>query len=95
MFPFCEESPQFGASHPYNVVHKESHKSKGGKEIHTQARIAAMTHIQVKKRAHKHGAGSLQLKKCSNLKHKDPDASLRSLGVLECSMEAWCSAPCA
>jgi hypothetical protein len=44
MFPFCEESSQVGAPHPYNVIHKKSHKSKGGKETHARARIAAMTH---------------------------------------------------
>jgi hypothetical protein len=26
----CEESPQVGASHPYNFDHNENHKSKGG-----------------------------------------------------------------
>jgi hypothetical protein len=31
----CEESPQVGASHPYNIDHNENHKSKGGKK-HTQ-----------------------------------------------------------
>jgi hypothetical protein len=25
----CEESPQVGASHPYNIDHNENHKSKG------------------------------------------------------------------
>jgi hypothetical protein len=58
-----------------------------GIETHARARIAAMTHTQVKNQAHKHSATSLQLNKCSNLKHNDPDACLRSLGVLGCSME--------
>jgi hypothetical protein len=70
---------------------QQKHTSKGEKETH--ARIAAITRTQVKTWAHRHDAGSLQLKKCSNLKHNDPIALLRSLGVLECSMEAWCSAP--
>jgi hypothetical protein len=26
----CEESPQVGSSHPYNIDHNENHKSKGG-----------------------------------------------------------------
>jgi hypothetical protein len=26
----CEESPQVGASHPYNIDDNENHKSKGG-----------------------------------------------------------------
>jgi hypothetical protein len=86
-FP-CEESPQVGVSQPYNIDLNENHKSKGGKETHAKARVTAMTHTQVKKRAHKNNAGSSQLKKCSNLKHNDPDACLRSLEVLRCSMEA-------
>jgi hypothetical protein len=36
----------------------EHHKSKGGKETHTRARVAAMTRTQVKKRAHKNIATS-------------------------------------
>jgi hypothetical protein len=94
MFPFCEESPQVGASHPYNVDHNKNHKSKGGKETHARTRVTAMTRTQVKNRAHKYSAESSQLNKCSNLKGNDPDACLRSLGVLGCSMEASCCAPC-
>jgi hypothetical protein len=94
MFPFCEESPQVGASHPYNVDHKKNQKSKGGKEPHARARVAAMTRTQVKKRAHKNNATSSQNNKCSNLIHDDLNACLRSLEVLGCSMEAWCGAPC-
>jgi hypothetical protein len=44
MFPFCEESPQVGASHPYNIDHNKNHKSKGGKETHARTRVTAMTH---------------------------------------------------
>jgi hypothetical protein len=91
----CKESPQVGASHPYDIDHNENHKSKGGKETHARARIAATTRTQVKKRAHEHNETSSQLNKCSNLNHNDPDACLWSLGVLECSIEAWCAAPCA
>jgi hypothetical protein len=91
----CEEYPQVGVSHPYNIDLKENHKSKGGKETHARARVAAMTRTQVKKQAHKHSATSLQLNKCSNLNHSDPDVCLWCLGVLGCSMEAWCAAPCA
>ena len=89
----CEESPQVGVSHPYNIDLNENHKSKGGKETHAKSRVAATTHTQVKRRAHKHSATSSQLNKCSNLNHNDPDACLRSLGTLGCSIEAWCTAP--
>jgi hypothetical protein len=53
LFPVCEESPQVGASHPYNVDHNKKRKSKGGKETHARARVAAIQRTQVKKRAHK------------------------------------------
>jgi hypothetical protein len=57
----CEEFPQVGASHPYNIDHNENHKSKGGKETNARARVAATTRTQVKKRAHKRSVASLQL----------------------------------
>jgi hypothetical protein len=66
-----------------------------GKKTHAKARVAAIPRTQVKMRAHKNSATSLQLNKCSNLNHYDPNACLRSLGILGCSMEAWCTAPCA
>jgi hypothetical protein len=66
-----------------------------GIQTHTRARVTAATGTQVKKRAHKHSAASSHLNKCSNLKHNDLDACLRSLGVLGCSMEALCTASCA
>jgi hypothetical protein len=53
MFPFCEESPQVGASHPYKIDLNENLKSKGGKETHARARVAAKSHTQVKTGAHK------------------------------------------
>jgi hypothetical protein len=95
MFSLCEESPQVGVSHPYNIDLNENHKSKGQKETHAKARTAAMTRTQVKTRAHKHNATGLQLNKCSILSRSDPDACLRCLGVLECSMDAWVYVPCA
>jgi hypothetical protein len=90
----CEESPQVGASHPYNIDHNENTRVRERIETHARARVTAATRTQVKKQAHKHSATSSQLNKCSNLKHNDLDACLRNLGVLECSMEVWCIAPC-
>jgi hypothetical protein len=90
-----EESPQVGASHPYNIDHNKTTKVREGIETHTSTRVAATPRTQVKKRADKHSAASSQLNKCSNLKHNESDACLRSLGVLGCSMEAWFTAPCA
>ena len=84
----CEESPQVGASHPYDIDHNENHKSKGGKETHARARVAATTRTQVKKQAQNTTQRVNSSNKCSNLSHNDPDACLRCLGVLGCSMEA-------
>jgi hypothetical protein len=33
-FPVCEESPQIGASRPYNLWSQDTHKNKGGKATH-------------------------------------------------------------
>jgi hypothetical protein len=90
-----EESQQVGASHPYNIDHNRTMRVREGIETHASARVAATPHIEVKKRAHKHNATSSQLNKCSNFKHNESNACLWSLRVLECSMEAWCTAPCA
>jgi hypothetical protein len=53
MFSLCEESPQVGVSHPYKIDLNENHKSKGGKETHAKARVAAKSRTQGKTRAHK------------------------------------------
>jgi hypothetical protein len=90
----CEESPQVGASHPHNIDHNKTTRVREGIETHASARVVATLRTQVKNRAHKHSTASSQLNKCSNLKHNESDACLQSLGVLGCSMEAWCTAPC-
>jgi hypothetical protein len=41
--PVCEESPQVGAYHPYNIDHKESPRVKMG-EQHTQNPNSQHTH---------------------------------------------------
>jgi hypothetical protein len=90
-----EESPQVGASHPYNIDYNKTTRVREGIEKHARARVAATTCTQVKKRAHKHSATSSQHNKCSNLKHNESDACLQRLGVLGCSMEAWRTVSCA
>jgi hypothetical protein len=72
-----------------------NHKSKVGIETHARARVAATTHAQVKKQAQNTAQRVHNSNKCSNLKVNESDACLWSLGVLGCSMEAWCTAPCA
>jgi hypothetical protein len=77
------------------LITMKTTKVREGIETHARARVTATTCTQVKKQAHKHSATSLQLNKCSNINHNDPDVCLWSLNVLGCSMDAWCSAPCA
>jgi hypothetical protein len=36
LFPVCEESPQLGASRPYNDDHKRSTKVREGRATHTR-----------------------------------------------------------
>jgi hypothetical protein len=45
----CEESPQVGASHPYNIDCNKTARVRDGIETHARARVAAATHTQVKK----------------------------------------------
>jgi hypothetical protein len=77
------------------LITMKTTRVREGIETHARARVTTATPTQVKKRAHKHSTASSQLNKCSNLNHNGPDACLRSLGVLGCSMEALCTAPCA
>jgi hypothetical protein len=56
---------------------------------HTQKLESQQSHTHKSRHEHtKHSATSSQLDKCSNLNCNDPDACLRSLGVLGCSMES-------
>jgi hypothetical protein len=56
---------------------------------HKQKQESQQSHTHKSRHEHtKHSAMSSQLNKCSNLSCSDPDACLRSLGVLGCSMEA-------
>ena len=99
-FPFEYSSRLRGIStswslSPLQYRSQRKHKSKEGKSNTHKTQITANTRTQVKKLAHKHSVGSLQLKRCSILKNNDPIAWLQSLGVLECFLQAWCTSPCA
>jgi hypothetical protein len=72
-----------------------NHKSKVGIETYAKARVATTTCTQVKKRAQNTTQRVHSSNKCSNLKHNELNACLRSLCVLECSRSAWCATPCA
>jgi dienelactone hydrolase len=69
------------------------HKSKGGIATHTRARVAATTRTQDKNEHRKEAHRVYNSKKCSNLYHNEPDACMRSIGIIGCSMGAWCAVP--
>jgi hypothetical protein len=48
----CEESPQNGASHPYNIDRNETTRVREGIETHASTRVEGTQHTQVKKQAH-------------------------------------------
>jgi hypothetical protein len=94
MIPFVRNLHKLESLTLTILITMKTTRVREGIEIHTKELESQQWHTQVKKQAHKHSAASSQLNKCSNLKHDDPDACLRSLGVLGSSMEAWYPAPC-
>ena len=52
LYPACEESPQLGASRPYNLMITKKHKSKGGKSNAHKTQNQSTTRTQVTTRAH-------------------------------------------
>jgi hypothetical protein len=49
--PVCEESPQLGASHPYNDDYKRSTEVREGRATHTRLKSTAQPRTQVTTRA--------------------------------------------
>jgi hypothetical protein len=49
--PVCEESPQLGASRPYNDDHKRITEVREGRETHTRLKSTAQPRTQVTTRA--------------------------------------------
>jgi hypothetical protein len=52
LYPACEESPQLGASRPYNLMFIKKHRSKAGMSNAHKTQIRAQTRTQVTTRAH-------------------------------------------
>jgi hypothetical protein len=50
----CEESPQVGDSHPYNIDRNETTRVREGIERHASTTVAGTQCTQVKKQAHTH-----------------------------------------
>ena len=64
-FPVCKESPQVGASRPYNIDHKRSTRVRDGKQ-HTQDSIRSKHTHTIQDLSSKHSTESSQLKRSSN-----------------------------
>jgi hypothetical protein len=52
LYPACEESPQLGASRPYNLMFTKKHESKDGMSNALKTQNQSITRTQVTTRAH-------------------------------------------
>jgi hypothetical protein len=80
LLPVCEESPQVGASRPYNIDHKERTRVRLGRETHTRLKYAAQPRTQVmtwaRNTTHEvHDSNGAQIANTKN--------QMRGVGVLE------------
>jgi hypothetical protein len=78
--PVCEESPQLGASRPYNDDHKRSTELREGRATHTRLKSTAQPCTQVTTRARStiHGVRNSIGAQIANTKNR-----MREVGVLE------------
>src|SRR5688572_30622312 len=76
----CEESPQLGASRPYNDDHKRSTEVREGRATHTRLKSTAQSCTQVTTRAQntKHGVYNSNGAQVTISKDR-----MREVGVLE------------
>jgi hypothetical protein len=81
--PVYEESPQLGASRPYNDDPKRSTEVREGRATHTRLKSRAQSHTS-HNLSSKHNARSFQLKWSSIHYLKESNAWSWSPGVLEC-----------
>jgi hypothetical protein len=95
LYPACEESPQLGASRPYNLMFTKKHRSKAGMSNTHKTQNQSTTRTQVTTRAHNTTQKSSLLKWSSSCYHKESNARNWSLGAYECSENTWCAPPCA
>ena len=79
--PVCEESPQLGASRPYNMMFTKKHESKAGmRNTHKTQNQSNNTHTSHNKSS-QHNSKSSLLKWSSSCYHKESNAWNRSLGA--------------
>jgi hypothetical protein len=95
LYPACEESPQLGASRPYNLMFTKKHGSKAGMSNAHKTQNQSTTRTQVTTRAHNTTQKSSLLKWSSSCYHKESNARNWSLGAYECLENTLCAPPCA
>jgi hypothetical protein len=81
LYPACEESPQLGASRPYNLMFIKKHRSKAGmSNAHKTQNQSTNTHTSHNSSS-QHNPKSSLLKWSSSCYHKESNARNRSLGA--------------
>jgi hypothetical protein len=81
LYPACEESPQLGASRPYNLMFTKKHRSKAGmSNAHKTQNQSANTHTSHNSSS-QHNPKSSLLKWSSSCYHKESNARNLSLGA--------------
>jgi hypothetical protein len=81
LYPACEESPQLGASRPYNLMFTKKHRSKAGmSNAHKTQNQSTNTHTSHNSSS-QHNPKSSLLKWSSSCYHKESNARNWSLGA--------------
>ena len=81
LYPACEESPQLGASRPYNLMFTKKHGSKAGmSNAHKTQNQSTNTHTSHNSSS-QHNPKSSLLKWSSSCYHKESNAQNWSLGA--------------
>jgi hypothetical protein len=81
LYPACEESPQLGASRPYNLMFTKKHGSKAGmSNAHKTQNQSTNTHTSHNSSS-QHNPKSSLLKRSSSCYHKESNAQNWSLGA--------------
>ena len=81
LYPACEESPQLGASRPYNLMFTKKHGSKAGmSNAHKTQNQSTNTHTSHNSSS-QHNPESSLLKWSSSCYHKESNARNWSLGA--------------
>ena len=95
LFPVCEESPQLGASRPYNEMITKKHRCKSGKSnTHKPQSTSTNTHTS-HNLSSKITHGVLNSRGAQIAITTNQNALERCLGAKRWSKNAWCTPSCA